>query len=69
MISQVATEYENIAQEFIIQKGMDASIRRSTGSTEVFPPEDADFEDPPDPRFPGQLDGRARDFDRAPLKF
>ena len=35
----------------------------------VRPPEDADFEDPPDPRFPGQLDGRARDFDRAPLKF
>jgi ATP phosphoribosyltransferase len=38
----VATEYENLATEFIITKGMDASIRRSTGSTEVFPPEDAD---------------------------
>jgi ATP phosphoribosyltransferase len=38
----IATEYENIATEFIITKGMDASIRRSTGSTEVFPPEDAD---------------------------
>jgi ATP phosphoribosyltransferase len=39
----VATEYDNIAQEFIIQQGMDATIRRSTGSTEVFPPEDADL--------------------------
>ena len=28
----------------------------------VRPPEDADFEDPPDPRFPGQLDARQRDF-------
>merc|ERR1719421_1554313 len=39
----VATEYENIATEFIIQEGMNASIRISTGSTEVFPPEDADL--------------------------
>jgi ATP phosphoribosyltransferase-like protein len=39
----VATEYENIATEFIIQQGMNASIRISTGSTEVFPPEDADL--------------------------
>jgi len=38
----IATEYDNITTEFIITKGMDASIRRSTGSTEVFPPEDAD---------------------------
>lgn len=38
----VATEYVNIASEWIQQKGWDAKVIRSYGTTEVFPPEDAD---------------------------
>ena len=38
----VATEYVNIASEWVQAKGWDAKVIRSYGTTEVFPPEDAD---------------------------
>lgn len=38
----VATEYERLAQDWIERFNLDASIIRSYGATEVFPPEDAD---------------------------
>jgi len=38
----VATEYVNIASEWVEAKGWDAKVIRSYGTTEVFPPEDAD---------------------------
>ena len=38
----VATEYVNIASEWVKTKGWDAKVIRSYGTTEVFPPEDAD---------------------------
>ena len=38
----IATEYVQLAQDWIDLKGMDAKVIRSYGTTEVFPPEDAD---------------------------
>lgn len=38
----VATEYVKIAEEWVRQKGWDAQVIRSYGTTEAFPPEDAD---------------------------
>lgn len=38
----LASEYENIAARWIAQRGMEASVVRTYGATEVFPPEDAD---------------------------
>lgn len=38
----IATEYVNIASEWVHSKGWDAKVIRSYGTTEVFPPEDAD---------------------------
>lgn len=38
----VATEYVQLAQDWIEKKGLDAKVIRSYGTTEVFPPEDAD---------------------------
>lgn len=38
----VASEYEQIAQAWIGQRGLDATLLRSYGATEVLPPEDAD---------------------------
>jgi ATP phosphoribosyltransferase-like protein len=38
----VATEYVQLAQDWIDEKGMNAKVIRSYGTTEVFPPEDAD---------------------------
>ncbi|MEM9083941.1 MAG: ATP phosphoribosyltransferase [Planctomycetota bacterium] len=39
---RIATEYARLTQEYIDTNGLDASIVRSRGATEVFPPEDAD---------------------------
>lgn len=39
----VATEYVTLAQDWIDRSGIDASILRTYGATEVFPPEDADL--------------------------
>ncbi len=39
----VATEYMNLAQQFLDNNGFDAQLIRSYGATEVFPPEDADM--------------------------
>lgn len=39
----VATEYMNLAEKFLEDKGFDAQLIRSYGATEVFPPEDADM--------------------------
>ena len=39
----VATEYEAITRAWLDRDGVDATIVRSYGATEVFPPEDADF--------------------------
>jgi ATP phosphoribosyltransferase len=39
----IATEYERVTQRWLDAAGLDASIVRSYGATEVFPPEDADF--------------------------
>ncbi len=39
----IATEYERVTQNWLNATGLDASIVRSYGATEVFPPEDADF--------------------------
>lgn len=38
----VASEYERLAREWIDGQGLDATMVRSYGATEVFPPEDAD---------------------------
>lgn len=38
----VASEYENLTQKWIGERGLDATFVRSYGATEVFPPEDAD---------------------------
>lgn len=38
----IASEYPNIAQRWIESKGLNASVLRSYGATEVLPPEDAD---------------------------
>lgn len=38
----VATEYPNIAQRWIAERKLDASVLQTFGATEVFPPEDAD---------------------------
>lgn len=39
----VASEYERLARGWIDQRGLDATLVRSYGATEVFPPEDADI--------------------------
>lgn len=39
----VASEYKNIATEYLNQQGLDYQLLRSYGATEVFPPEDADM--------------------------
>ena len=39
----VTSEYEQIAREWIQNKGLDAEFVRSYGATEVFPPDDADL--------------------------
>ncbi len=39
----VATEYERLTTDWIAQRGLNATVVRSYGATEVFPPEDADF--------------------------
>lgn len=39
----VASEYERLARVWIDQRGLDATLVRSYGATEVFPPEDADI--------------------------
>ncbi|MEL7497883.1 MAG: ATP phosphoribosyltransferase [Planctomycetota bacterium] len=38
----VATEYPELASNWIQQQGLDASVLQTYGATEVFPPEDAD---------------------------
>lgn len=38
----IATEYPNIAAEWIANRNLDASVLPTFGATEVFPPEDAD---------------------------
>ena len=38
----VAAEYENLTQQWIDRRKLDAEFIRSYGATEVFPPEDAD---------------------------
>ncbi|MEQ8317060.1 MAG: ATP phosphoribosyltransferase [Phycisphaerales bacterium] len=38
----VASEYEQIARAWIQERGLDATLLRSYGATEVLPPEDAD---------------------------
>jgi ATP phosphoribosyltransferase len=38
----VASEYERLARDWILEWGLDAEFVRSYGATEVFPPEDAD---------------------------
>ena len=38
----VATEYERLTRAWIARRGLDATLVRSYGATEVFPPEDAD---------------------------
>ncbi len=39
----VATEYTRLGKEWIDRRGLDATLVRSYGATEVFPPEDADL--------------------------
>lgn len=39
----VASEYERLTRQWISDRGLDASVVRSYGATEVFPPEDADL--------------------------
>ena len=39
----VASEYKNIATEYLDNLGLDYQLLRSYGATEVFPPEDADM--------------------------
>jgi ATP phosphoribosyltransferase len=38
----IASEYERLTRSWIAAKGLDAAFVRSYGTTEVFPPEDAD---------------------------
>ncbi len=38
----IASEYPNLAQKWIDEKGLDAKVLTTFGATEVFPPEDAD---------------------------
>ena len=38
----IATEYMELTQTWVADKGLDAEVIRSYGATEVFPPEDAD---------------------------
>jgi ATP phosphoribosyltransferase len=38
----IASEYERLARSWIDERGLDATLVRSYGATEVFPPEDAD---------------------------
>ncbi len=40
---RVATEYQNIAESFLTEKGFDYTIVKSYGATEIFVPEDADM--------------------------
>eukprot|EP00002_Diphylleia_rotans_P004327 TRINITY_DN13153_c0_g1_i1.p1 TRINITY_DN13153_c0_g1~~TRINITY_DN13153_c0_g1_i1.p1 ORF type:complete len:301 (-),score=92.47 TRINITY_DN13153_c0_g1_i1:99-1001(-) len=40
---RVATEYVELTKKWLQKEGVDATIIRTTGATEVFPPEDADF--------------------------
>ena len=39
----VATEYERLARDWIEKNDLDAVVLRTSGATEVFPPEDADL--------------------------
>jgi len=39
----IASEYEQLTRRWIEKRGLDATILRSYGATEVFPPEDADL--------------------------
>lgn len=39
----VATEYAGLTKRWIEMQGLDATVVRTFGATEVFPPEDADF--------------------------
>lgn len=39
----VATEYVKLTERWLQTKGLDATVIRSFGTTEAFPPEDADF--------------------------
>lgn len=39
----VASEYTRLAQQWIADQGLDASVLTTFGATEVFPPEDADL--------------------------
>ena len=39
----VASEYKNIASDYLDKLGLDYQLLRSYGATEVFPPEDADM--------------------------
>ena len=39
----IASEYPNMAQRWIENKGIDAEVLTTYGATEVFPPEDADL--------------------------
>lgn len=39
----LATEYQNISQTFLKAQGIEATVLRTSGTTEVYPPEDADF--------------------------
>jgi len=38
----IASEYERLAAAWVKQRGLEATVVRSYGATEVFPPEDAD---------------------------
>ena len=38
----VASEYPNLAEKWIADRGLDATVLQTFGATEVFPPEDAD---------------------------
>ncbi|RMG36776.1 MAG: ATP phosphoribosyltransferase [Planctomycetota bacterium] len=38
----VASEYERLTRRWIARRGLDATVLRSFGATEVYPPEDAD---------------------------
>ncbi len=40
---RVATEYQRLTRRWIDRQGMDATVLKSFGATEVFPPEDADL--------------------------
>lgn len=40
---RIATEYVELTRQWVAKNKLDAEIIRTSGSTEVFPPEDADF--------------------------